>query len=160
MNDLWTYHTVSMQWLEIKTFGAVPSHRSNSSFHYDHINNRIIMFGGGGSNKTRFNSIHFLDWNTKIWTEVAIKGTLIFKPRKRVLPLVENLPFFITPLSLLDRLRRWRSCWPRWSLGFRSLEIKMDLAFHQWIKALWKKVSFFMSCRKSILCHCWLLLQI
>ena len=77
MNDVWIYHTANMQWTEIKTFGAVPSQRSNSSFHYDSKNNRIIMFGGGGSNKTRFNTIHLLDWNTKIWTEIAPKCTLV-----------------------------------------------------------------------------------
>jgi hypothetical protein len=31
------------------------------------------MFGGGGANKTRFNTIHMLDWNTKIWTETTVK---------------------------------------------------------------------------------------
>jgi hypothetical protein len=28
------------------------------------------MFGGGGLNKARFNTIYILDWNTKIWSEV------------------------------------------------------------------------------------------
>lgn len=73
MNDVWTYHTINMQWTEIKTFGTVPSQRSNSSFHYDVKNNKIVMFGGGGANKTRFNSIHVLDWATKIWSEVMLK---------------------------------------------------------------------------------------
>lgn len=72
MNDVWVYNTYSMQWIEIKTFGNVPLHRSNSSLHYDGINNRVIMFGGGGSNKARYNTIHILDWNTKIWTEAAL----------------------------------------------------------------------------------------
>ncbi len=30
------------------------------------------MFGGGGVNKTRFNSVYFLDWDTKIWTERTV----------------------------------------------------------------------------------------
>jgi hypothetical protein len=34
------------------------------------------MFGGGGANKTRFNTIHMLDWSTKFWTEISIKCTL------------------------------------------------------------------------------------
>jgi hypothetical protein len=32
---------------------------------YDRQNNRIIVFGGGGANKKRFNSINVLDWGTK-----------------------------------------------------------------------------------------------
>ena len=34
------------------------------------------MFGGGGANKARYNSINILDWNTKVWTEIAPKGNL------------------------------------------------------------------------------------
>jgi len=104
MNDLWVYHTVHMQWTEIKSFGAVPSQRSNSSFHYDSINNRIVMFGGGGSNKTRFNTIHVLDWNTKIWTEVPTKCINLINLRKLGLPLGKNLSLFRATLSLFDSL--------------------------------------------------------
>ena len=75
MNDLWIFNSRSMQWAEVKTSGDIPSHRSNCSLNYDPINNKIIMFGGGGSNKTRFNSINLLDWNTKVWTEITPKGT-------------------------------------------------------------------------------------
>jgi hypothetical protein len=28
------------------------------------------MFGGGGINKARFNTIYILDWSSKIWSEV------------------------------------------------------------------------------------------
>ena len=65
-----------MQWTEVKTSGEIPSHRSNCSLSYDSINNRVIMFGGGGANKARYNSINILDWNTKVWTEIAPKGNL------------------------------------------------------------------------------------
>jgi hypothetical protein len=34
---------------------------------YDKANNQILIFGGGGANKQRFNSISVLDWNTKQW---------------------------------------------------------------------------------------------
>lgn len=68
MNDLWAFNTKTMQWNEIKTTGEVPSPRSNCSLTYDSLNNRVIMFGGGGSNKTRYNTINILDWNTKVWT--------------------------------------------------------------------------------------------
>jgi len=36
--------------------------------HYDSINKRIILFGGGGPNKQRFNVVCVLDWETKIWS--------------------------------------------------------------------------------------------
>lgn len=75
MNDLWTFDTISNNWTEIQTTGAVPSRRSNCSLTYDQVNNRVIMFGGGGSNKTRYNTIHLLDWSTKEWTEIVPHGT-------------------------------------------------------------------------------------
>lgn len=40
---------------------------------YDSERRRIIIFGGGGPNKKRFNSIHVLDWNTKVWKEIQPK---------------------------------------------------------------------------------------
>lgn len=33
--------------------------------HYDKDNDRLILFGGGGANKQRFNSISLLNWKTK-----------------------------------------------------------------------------------------------
>ena len=35
------------------------------------------MFGGGGSNKTRYNTINVLDWDSKVWTEITPAGTFI-----------------------------------------------------------------------------------
>jgi hypothetical protein len=70
MNDVWIYHTDTLLWEEIKTTGAIPTQRSNSSLHYDSKNNRLVMFGGGGPNKTRFSAISILDWKTKVWTEL------------------------------------------------------------------------------------------
>lgn len=70
MNDVWSFNTITMEWKEIHTTGDVPSHRSNCSMSYDQINNRIIVFGGGGPNKKRFNSINILDWASKIWHEI------------------------------------------------------------------------------------------
>jgi hypothetical protein len=32
---------------------------------YDKDNNRIIIFGGGGANKKRYNSINILNWANK-----------------------------------------------------------------------------------------------
>ena len=47
--------------------GDVPAQRSNCSMNYDSEKNQIIIFGGGGSNKQRFNSISILDLKTKQW---------------------------------------------------------------------------------------------
>lgn len=63
-----------MEWTEIETKGDIPSHRSNSTMNYDKENNRVILFGGGGANKKRFNSINILDWKTKEWIEVNPKS--------------------------------------------------------------------------------------
>lgn len=73
MNDLWSYNSVTMKWEEIQTTGDRPSHRSNCSMNYDPVSNQIVIFGGGGPNKQRFNSINVLDWNTKKWIEINPK---------------------------------------------------------------------------------------
>lgn len=73
MNDLWTFNTITMEWKEVQTSGDIPSHRSNCSMSYDRNNNRVIVFGGGGANKRRFNTISILDWKTKEWMEINPK---------------------------------------------------------------------------------------
>ena len=73
MNDIWSFNTITMEWKEIATTGDVPSQRSNCSMSYDKGNNRIIVFGGGGANKKRYNSINILDWATKEWMEILPK---------------------------------------------------------------------------------------
>lgn len=67
MNDVWTYNALNKKWEEIVTTGDRPSHRSNCSMNYDAVNEQIVIFGGGGPNKQRFNSINVLDWKTKKW---------------------------------------------------------------------------------------------
>ena len=73
MNDLWAFNSVTMKWREIETKGDVPAQRSNCSMNYDKENNQIVIFGGGGSNKQRFNSISILNWASKEWIEIAPK---------------------------------------------------------------------------------------
>jgi len=73
MNDLWTYHATERVWKEINTTGQKPTHRSNCTINYDPMTNQVVVFGGGGSNKQRFNSVSVLDWNTKVWREIAPK---------------------------------------------------------------------------------------
>lgn len=78
MNDLWTFNTLTMEWTEVKTSGQVPNQRSNCSLNYDSVNNRLILFGGGGENKRRYNEINFLNWETKEWTRLAFAGICLF----------------------------------------------------------------------------------
>jgi uncharacterized SAM-binding protein YcdF (DUF218 family) len=67
MNDIWTYNSATMIWEEIQTTGHKPTQRSNCTINYDPQNNQVVVFGGGGPNKQRFNYISLLDWNTKNW---------------------------------------------------------------------------------------------
>lgn len=73
MNDVWSFNTSTMEWVEIKTTGDIPSQRSNCSMSYDVKSNRIVVFGGGGPNKKRFNTINILNWATKEWIEIQPK---------------------------------------------------------------------------------------
>lgn len=67
MNDLWVFNTQTMTWNDIKTGGEVPSNRSNCTAHFDSASDELIIFGGGGTNKKRFNTVSILNWKTKIW---------------------------------------------------------------------------------------------
>ena len=73
MNDLWSFNTITMEWNEVPTTGDVPSHRSNCTMHYDKNNDQLVLFGGGGPNKQRFNTISILNWKTKEWIEISPK---------------------------------------------------------------------------------------
>ena len=73
MNDLWSYDATTMKWTEVITTGLRPTQRSNCSMNYDQDSDRIVIFGGGGPNKQRFNTVNILDWKTKIWSEINPK---------------------------------------------------------------------------------------
>lgn len=68
MNDMWSFNSSNSKWSKVETSGDIPENRSNCTMNYDIKRERIIVFGGGGHNKKRFNTIHILDWNTKVWT--------------------------------------------------------------------------------------------
>jgi hypothetical protein len=67
MNDLWRYSLADLKWKELTTNGDKPERRSNATLNYDKSNNQLLLFGGGGSNKQRFNSISILDLQTLNW---------------------------------------------------------------------------------------------
>jgi uncharacterized SAM-binding protein YcdF (DUF218 family) len=68
MNDLWTYDATNKLWQEVATTGSKPSQRSNCTMNYDPKTNQVVVFGGGGPSKQRFNYVCVLDWSTKNWT--------------------------------------------------------------------------------------------
>lgn len=70
MNDLWTYHSTKKEWTELTTTGQRPTPRSNCTVSYDSLTKQVVVFGGGGHNKQRFNTVNILDWETKVWREV------------------------------------------------------------------------------------------
>jgi hypothetical protein len=70
MNDLWVYSLESMKWRQVATYGDLPERRSNSTLSYDPLNNQLLLFGGGGHNKQRFNAVSTLDLVTMNWLEI------------------------------------------------------------------------------------------
>ena len=59
-----------MKWQELPTHGDIPQKRSNSSLNYDPVNKQLLLFGGGGSNKRRENTVSCLDLETLSWIEI------------------------------------------------------------------------------------------
>ena len=70
MNDIWVYTLSDMKWKEVVTCGDIPQQRSNSTLSYDLYNDQLLLFGGGGANKQRFNSVSILDLNSLNWLEI------------------------------------------------------------------------------------------
>ena len=70
MNDLWCYSLNKRSWKQIITYGDIPLYRSNSTLCYDPVNEQLLLFGGGGPNKQRFNTVSTLDLNTLHWFEI------------------------------------------------------------------------------------------
>lgn len=70
MNDLWVYSLNTQKWREVPTHGDIPERRSNSTLSHDPVNNQLLLFGGGGANKQRFNAVSTLDLVTFNWIEI------------------------------------------------------------------------------------------
>jgi hypothetical protein len=69
LSDVWTFSTSTCTWTPLRTGGQIPESRSNYSLHYNSQADQIILYGGGSNNKTRYNSVCILDWQTKQWTQ-------------------------------------------------------------------------------------------
>lgn len=65
LNDLWGYNVYTNKWRQIETVGKKPEGKSNFTMHYDSVTNQLLVFGGGGPNKRRFNKVSILNWCTK-----------------------------------------------------------------------------------------------
>ena len=71
MNDLWVYSLESLEWKQLLTEGDIPDKRSNATLNHDPVNNQLLLFGGGGPNKQRYNTVSSLDLSTMNWIEIA-----------------------------------------------------------------------------------------
>ena len=71
MNDLWVYSLNEMTWKELTTYGDIPAKRSNATLCYDPENEQLLLFGGGGPQKQRFNTVSILDLTSMNWVEIA-----------------------------------------------------------------------------------------
>jgi len=54
-DDLWLFSLLDYSWKQIMTTGQQPEPRSNFSLHYNESSDEIILFGGGGDKKVRYN---------------------------------------------------------------------------------------------------------
>lgn len=61
LNDLWKFDLVKSTWEPLNTTGDCPEPRSNYTIHFDKVNNQVIMFGGGATNKIRYNTLYLLN---------------------------------------------------------------------------------------------------
>ncbi|KAM3138447.1 hypothetical protein pb186bvf_009533 [Paramecium bursaria] len=74
-NELHQFDFESKQWDRLETYGQIPKPRSNHiMFNYQ---GKILIHGGGGQHKYRFQQIHLLDLNTHIWETLQTSS----KPR-------------------------------------------------------------------------------
>jgi hypothetical protein len=51
----------------VATSGDLPEKRSNYTIHYNSQDDEVILFGGGTSNKIRFNTVCVLDLKSMVW---------------------------------------------------------------------------------------------
>jgi N-acetylneuraminic acid mutarotase len=71
-NDLWDYDTINHTWTEIVVDGDKPSPRSSHSITY--INNKIILFGGWGTDTMFMDDTWEFDLTTNTWQEIDTQG--------------------------------------------------------------------------------------
>ncbi len=71
-NDIWVFDTSTLQWKEVFASGEIPQPRSQATLNIHSNKKDLVLFGGGSTNKARFNSIHIINWETKEWKLIEI----------------------------------------------------------------------------------------
>ena len=75
-NDTWAYDPVANTWTELKPAGTLPSPRSGHAMAYDPISKRMILFGGGATEKSLLDDTWAYDPAANTWTELELSGAV------------------------------------------------------------------------------------
>ncbi|MGC6418404.1 MAG: Kelch repeat-containing protein [Bradymonadia bacterium] len=74
-NDFWAFDVNTDTWQQLETTGTIPSPRYNTAMVYDHLNDRVILFGGStavsGLEFRPQNDTYVLDLDTLVWRRVS-----------------------------------------------------------------------------------------
>ncbi|KAL4486377.1 hypothetical protein ABPG72_007163 [Tetrahymena utriculariae] len=81
MNDQWIFDLNSFQWIALPNYGTIPEKRSNHSGCYLEQKNKILIFGGGGKEKKRFNDVHLYDIDNCNWEYLKVQNSDLITPR-------------------------------------------------------------------------------
>lgn len=73
-NDTWIYDYTANEWSEAQTMLS-PTGRSGSGLAYDSINQKVILFGGMGSDNTPLGDTWSYDYITNNWTDMSTMPT-------------------------------------------------------------------------------------
>jgi hypothetical protein len=66
-NDLWKFDFTSNSWSQIFSAGDIPLERGSHSACYDSLNNRLVIFGGIGTNWLNYDDVWELDLSSFTW---------------------------------------------------------------------------------------------
>jgi hypothetical protein len=73
-DDLWSFDVNTDTWSVLQTSGEPPNARSNTAMVYDHVNDRVILFGGStstsGLNFSPLSDTYILDIDSLVWRRV------------------------------------------------------------------------------------------
>lgn len=83
LNDLWSYSTASGSWKQLNATtsvdsnvcGSVPAPRSNAAMVWDTLNQRVLLYGGAGTNGQYFDDLWSYSPGTGNWTVLQCTGS-------------------------------------------------------------------------------------